>query len=465
MNRRIAVIGGVASGPAAAAQARRTDPEATVVLFEQGADISYGACEMPYYVAGRIEPAEKLVVYTPEEFEASRGVEVRTRHRVVGLEPRRNHLHVEDLATGVVRQERFDAVVLATGARARMPGLDGEAAPNVFALRTLADARGLHGFLDAHAPQHAVILGGGYVGVEVAEALQARRWRVTILEPRGLVLASYASHDGCAHVQAHLREQGVTVRADRATGFRLDARGHVAAIDTEQGERIGCALVVVAMGITPRTDLAEKAGVKLGATGAIAVEDTMRTNVPGVWACGDCVEVRRVVDDAAIYAPLAPTAFRTARVAGENAARQGRGGPARFPGVCPASAVRVLGIEIAAVGLRLDEARAAGFDAFACAVTHRSRVAIYPGGKPLFVVYVVERGSGRLLGGELVGEEGAALRANVLVPLVRERWSVRDVRDLDLVYNPPIAPSMDPLLVTAHRAATLLDAPTGLGRR
>ncbi len=424
-----------------------------MVLFEQGAHISYGACEMPYYVAGQIEPAEKLIAFTPESFKAERGATVHVRHRVVGLEPRRGHLHVENLETGLARTERFDAFVLATGARARMPGLEGEQAPNVFPLRTLDDAVGLHDYLDAHPPAHAVVLGGGYVGLEVAQALRHRHWRVTILEPTGKLLGHYIGDAFRDHVHQHVAAGGVAVRKERADAFLMGAGGHVQAIHTTAGEKIGCALVVVAMGIEPRTELGAQAGVRLGASGAYRVDSGMRTNVPGVWACGDAVEVRRVVDDAPVYAPLAPAAFRTARVAGENAARRGRGAPARFAGVCPASAVKAFGLEVAAVGLRFDEATAAGFDAVACAITHTSRVKIYPGSKPLHVLFVAEKGSGRLLGAELVGAEGAALRANVLVPLVREKWSVRDIRDLDFVYNPPVAPSYDALLVAANETA------------
>lgn len=449
---RIAVVGGVAAGPAAAAHAARVDPEAEVVLFEQGPHISYSACEMPAYVAGEVDEAARLVRLTPGVFAQTRGAEVRTGHRVQALHPRRNHLVAEDLAQGRVYEERFDKVILAVGARARRPEVPGAEASNVFVLRRLDDAVALRAALEAEPVGHAVVLGAGYVGVEVAEALRHRGVRVSLLDPGG-ALGTYLDAELQPLVEAELARQGVTLRRERATAFRLDARGRVCAVETDRGERIGCSLVVVALGIVPNTALAQAAGVRLGATGALAVDDGMRTNVPGVWACGDCVEVRRVVDGARIYWPLSPVAFRTARVAAENAARRGRGAPARFEGVTGASAVRVFGLEVATVGLKLAEARAAGFDAFAHTIRHPSRAPLQPGSAPLHVRLVAARGTGRLLGAELAGTDGAALRADVLVPLVRDGWTADRLWDLDLIYTPPFAPALDALLVAGREAA------------
>ena len=450
--QRIAVIGGVASGPAAAAQAHRTDPNAEVVLFEQGPRISYGACELPAFISGQIEEAKTLVMLTPERFEQTRGGQVCIHHRVVSLHPQRYRLTAEDLTTGAVRHERFDKFILAVGARPRMPGLEGEEAPNVFPVRTLEEAIHLKAYLAEHEVHHAVILGGGYVGVEMAEALRQRKIRVTILEPGPGLLHGYVEAELRPHIEAVVARNGVLVRQERATGFSHHPSGAVRAVRTDKGEQIGCGLVVVAMGVVPNTDLAERAGVKIGQTGALAVDVQMRTNLPNVWACGDCVELERVIDRRKVYLPLAPAAFRTARVAGQNAARRGRGAPARFPGITGASAVKVFELEVAAVGLGLHEAQAAGFEAFATTITHWSRVAFYPGAKPLHVRLIAERRRGRLLGAALVGEEGAALRADVLVPLIREGWTVHQLRELDLIYTPPFAPAHDPLLVAASQA-------------
>lgn len=450
--QRIAVVGGVASGPAAAAEAARADPDADVVLFEQDEHISYGACELPYYVAGWLEDYHRLVILTPSEFERTRGAHVHVRHRVTSIRPRQGQLRVLDLAGGTERTERFDKFILATGARARIPDLDGIEAENVFPLRRLEDAVQIRRYLESRDVRHAVIFGAGYVGIEAAEALRARGIRVSLLEPAGRPLPAYLDAEFNDHIIAALTGNGVFVRAERAMRLEIDRYGRVDVVVTDQGERIGCQLVIVAMGIVPNTMLAEEAGARVGETGAVAADDQMRTNVPNLWVCGDVTEVRRIVDGARVHVPLSPTAFRTARVAARNAARKGRGAPASFPGVTPASAVKVFELEVAAAGLRLKEARDAGFDAFASSIKHWSRVHMYPGAKPIYIRLVVEQRTGRLLGAEVLGEEGAAHRLDVLVPLIREGWSVRDVRDVDLIYTPPFAPSLDPLIIAANEA-------------
>ncbi len=450
--QRIAVIGGLAAGPAAAAHAKRVDPDAEVVLFEQGPHISYGVCEMPFYVADQIKDAASLLVLTPEQFERTRHVPVQLQQQVLGIHPKRCRLDVKDVATGVIREERFDKFILATGASARRTGLGGEDAPNVFVHRSLNDAEALKTHLETHPVQHAVVLGGGFIGVEIAEALRHRGLRVTMLEPGDGVLHHLVGGEVQQVVHDEMHRQGVAVRQERATGFEQAADGQVRAVRTDRGEKIGCQLVVVAIGITPNARLAQQAGLRIGETGAVAVDAHQRTSAPNVWACGDCAEVARVIDGKKVHLSLAHIAFHTARVAAENATRRGRGTPAMFPGVVVAAGVKVFDLEVAGVGLRLHEAQAAGFDAFAETIRHWTRVRIYPGSQPIHVRYVVERRTGRLLGAELAAQEGAAQRANVLVPLIRNGWSVKDMNALDLIYTPPFAPMHDPLLVAAHKA-------------
>jgi NADPH-dependent 2,4-dienoyl-CoA reductase/sulfur reductase-like enzyme len=450
-NKRIAVVGGVAAGPRAAAVAQRTSEDAEVVLYEQGPRISYGACEMPYYVADWIEEAETLVVLSPEEFEESRGATVRVHHRVQEVDTEQGRLVVENTETGETTEDPFDECILCTGASARVPdGVDTDL-PNVFAVRRLQDVVGIKEELDEGDVREAVILGGGYIGVEMAEALRERGVSVTILEPAGGLLNQYLDEDMRPLIHEVVRENDVTIR--EAGGQSVVAEnGRARAVVTSEGDEIKGQLVLVAMGVEPNTALAEAAGAEVGETGALAVDDAMRTGVDGLWACGDCVQVERVVDGEPVHLPLSPVAYRTARVAARNAAQSSDDSSEldRFAGVCVTSAVKVFDWEVAAVGLRLDEAREAGFDAVAQTTEHWSRVAIYPGAEKLHVRYVAERSTGRLLGAELAGPEGVAHRADVLVPLIREGWSLERIYELDLVYAPPFAPAMDPLLVAAR---------------
>jgi len=449
---RIAVIGGLAAGPTAASEAKRTHPDAEVVLFEQGEHISVGACEIPYFIADRLDGKEDLIVVSPDEMERSRGVEVHIRHRVTALDARAGTLTVDALDYGATRTERFDRFILATGARARQLDVPGDNAAGLFSVRDFADALAIKQWVATEPVRHVVIVGGGYVGLEMAEAMRDLGFRATILDPKGRVLAATLAPEMGRQLDDAVRSGGVAVRAERVTSVLQADDGRVRAVRTDVGEIIGCQAVIVAIGVEPRVELAVAAGVALGTTGAVAVDDQMRTNVRSVWACGDLVEVQRVIDKKAVHLALAPVGRRTARVAARNAARRG-GTPDLHRGVTGAAAVKAFGIEAASVGLTEQAALDAGFDALATQIRHVTRTKMYPGSQPIDVRLVVERGTGRLLGGQLVGAEGAALRANVLVPLLRAGTPARELaEDFDLVYNPPIAPTVDPLRVAARQA-------------
>ncbi len=451
---RLAVIGGLAAGPAAAAEAARAGAE--VSLFEQEPHVSVGACEMPYWIAGTLGPDATLEVLTPDRLAETRGITVHSRHRVAQIDPARGRLKVEALDFGSTREERFDRFILATGARARRLGVDGEGATGVFSLRSLADAQALQRWLATEPVRHVVIVGGGYVGLEIAEAVCTLGLRATVLEPEGRVLPGGFSADVTVQMQEAVRAAGVAVRAERVTGFRTDRLGRVAAVATDRGEVVGCQAVVVAVGVEPRTELAAAAGLTIGASGGVWTDAHMRTSHRAVWACGDVAELMRPVDGARIVWPLAPTGRQTARVAARNAASRATARTSAaetFAGVTGAVGVRAFGVEAAAVGITEAQAAAAGIDAVSVQIRHLTRTGQFPGVKPIDVCLVAERGTGRLLGGQLVAREGAILRADVLVPLVRHRATARELaEDTDLIYTPPLAPAVDPL----RRAASAL---------
>ena len=451
---RLAIIGGLAAGPAAAAEAKRRAPDAEVVLFEQGPHISVGTCEIPYLLGGHLEPETTLQVLTPETMERTRGVTVHVRHRVTALDPRRSRLTVEALDYGSTREEAFDRFILATGARARRLGVEGEDAAGVFTVRDLVDTHAIQRWLDTQPVRHVVIVGGGYIGLEMAEAMRSRGLRASILDPNGRVLGSTVACEASDLMDRAVAEAGVPVRAERATEILAEDDGRVRAVRTDRGELIGCQMVIVSVGVEPRTELAVAAGLRLGDMGGVAVDDQMRTSARSVWACGDVVQIPRAPDGRRVLWPLATTARRTARVAARNAAGSASTRSAgRFRPFAGAVGVRAFGVEVGSVGLSLSRALDAGFDALATDVRHVSRTRAFPEAAPIDVRLVSERGSGRILGGQLVGREGAALRANVLVPLVIGGGTVRDLaEDFDLIYNPPLGPAVDPLKVAASQA-------------
>jgi NADPH-dependent 2,4-dienoyl-CoA reductase/sulfur reductase-like enzyme len=445
---RIAVVGGLAAGPAAAAEAARTDSDADVLLIEAGPQVSVASCSIPAYLRGQVELASELVRFKPEELGRARRLDVRVCTQALSYDPRRGHLRLRDVRTGAETVERIDKLVLATGASARVPAW-AEGVENVTPMRTLEDARRVRRWLDAGRLRHVVVLGGGYVGADTADALARRGVRVTLVEPSGALLERVVGGGLAQRVTQAAQEMGIAVRAERAMGVRLDGN-RATAVVTDRGEWIGCDAVVTALGLEVRTELALSAGVALRADGTIKVDAHGRTSVPSVWACGDAIAVPSAVTGQPLHRPLAWDAFRSGRVAGANAARKGRGSARLLEPSTGASAVSAFGIEAAGVGLREEQALEAGLRVVSVEIVQKSRNEYHPLSAPTHVRLLAEARTGRLVGGELVGGDGAGLRANVLVPLVKAGASVGDLAALDLVYTPDLAPMHDPLQVAAR---------------
>ena len=453
--QRILVIGGVAAGPAAAAEAHRTDPEADIVLYEQGRTVSYAACELPYLVSGRVSDPGSLVRHTPAQLETTRGFHVEILQRLEAIDPSSSRIRVKDLASESVREERYDRLILATGARASDGGVRDLHGPGVSNLRTLEDGIRLAEAMTAVPGIHVAVLGGGLVGLEVASELAASGKRVTVLDPAGPA-AAHLEPELVQVLDEALLRAGIAVRRERATAIRRMPGSAPVVVMTDRGELVGARQVVSALGLEPATQIGAAAGLKLGVSGAYRVDETLRTSVRGIWACGDCVEVPRLPDGKNVFAPLAPTAFRTARVAGHNAARRGRSAEHKLPRQAVAYAASIAGLEIASVGMTLRAASAAGFDALHVSVKHTSASSLHANSTRLHAVLVFDRSSGLLLGGQFVGRSGAAARANVVVAALHAGASVRDLHEFDFIYAPPLAPSLDILTIAAGAAQKAL---------
>jgi len=419
------VVGGVAAGLSAAARARRLDPRLEITVMEKGPVISYGACGLPYLVEGRVHAPEQLIVYTPEYFRKERNIAVRTGARVVAVSHPRREVQ---LASG--ERIRYDRLVLATGARCDTSGMAGADLPHVFTLHTLDDAERMRTFLRDRKPRSAVVVGGGYIGVEAADALRRHGLHVTILERRRHVLLREDTAFTAA-VRKQLETHGVELRCESPV---------------HSVEGLGADLVVISAGFKPNVELAAEAGVEIGRTGAIRTDEGMETTVRGIYAAGDCAEVQHLVSGRPAWIPLGTTANKTGRVAGANAA----GGRERFPGIVGTSIVGIFGRGFATTGLSEAEARAAGFSPVAARIDARSRPGYY-GGTPTTVELVADRSSGRLLGGSVIGDDGAAGRVNVIATALQARMRLDDFESLDLAYSPPFSPVWDPLLIAAQQ--------------
>lgn len=443
---KFVVIGGDAAGMSAAAQVTRGENPVEMVVFERGEHTSYAACGLPYFVAGEVAP-ERLVARSPEEHRR-RGVDVRTGHEVVAIDTAGQTVTVKVVATGETFTEGYDHLLIATGATPIRPPFPNVDAGGVSVVHTIPDALAIDAVIAGRSPRRAVVVGGGYIGLEMVEAFLARGLEVSMVEKLPQPMATLDPDLGDL-VAASLVDQGVDVRLGTGVeGIEVDGEGWVRAVATDSGP-VPADLVVLALGNRPNVALAEAAGVPLGPTGAIATDSHMATAVAGVWSAGDCAESRHRVSGAPAWVALGTHANKQGRVVGLNVS----GTDAEFPGVIGTAVTRVGPTEIGRTGLNQREARAAGFDAVVGTVEGTSRAHYYPGGSPMTVRVVADRGSGRMLGAQIVGGAEAAKRIDALAVAVWNEMTVDQFEQLDLGYAPPFSPVWDPTLVAARMGA------------
>jgi NADPH-dependent 2,4-dienoyl-CoA reductase/sulfur reductase-like enzyme len=438
----------------AAAQARRrmSRDELEIVAFELSEWTSYSACGLPYLVAGEVVDEHALVARSPEEHRA-RGIDVRLRHEVVAIDVDARTVTARNLDAGTDVVEPFDRLVIATGATPFRPPLPGADARGVHGIQTMADGLALRDHLARHPEQHrrAVVVGCGYVGLEMADAMRVREMDVTVIDRNQQPMTTLDPDMGKL-VGAALRGLGIDVRTvTHVEGFETDDNGHVRAVATDQGP-VPADIVVLGLGVRPNAALARDAGIAIGVTGGIATDDHMATSVEGVWAAGDCVETYHRVTGAPAYIALGTHANKQGRVVGINAT----GGDEMFGGVIGTSIVKVCAYEIARSGLTEIEAVAAGLDYVHATIESTTRAGYYPGAQPITVKMLAERESGRLLGAQIIGKEGAAKRIDVVATAIWAGLTVHDVVQLDLGYAPPLSSVWDPVLIAARQTAARL---------
>ena len=460
MTERLVVIGGDAAGMSAASQARRRrGPDALeIVVFERGCHTSYSACGIPYFVADVVHDAEQLVARQPEVFRSEFAMDVHLRHEVNEIDVKAQRVRVRDLEAGTERNEPFDQLVVATGARPVRPRLAGAEADGIFGVQILDDGVALRSRLDAGGVSQAVVVGGGYVGLEMAEALVQRGVEVALVDQRPQPMATLDPDMGSLVADA-MRRLGITLYLGEAVSGFDHAAGSVTAVVTE-ARTIPADLVVLGLGVRPNSGLAADAGVTVGDTGGIVTDQRMRTSVEGVWAAGDCVETFHRVSRQPVTIALGTHANKQGRVAGINLG----GGYATFPGVLGTAVTKLCGLEIARTGLGEAEAAAAGFATEAVVVESTTRAGYFPGASLMKTKLIVEQRSGRLLGAQIVGEENAGKRIDALAIALWNEMTVEEMTGLDLAYAPPFSPVWDPVLIAARKAAELVEASTTRGR-
>jgi NADPH-dependent 2,4-dienoyl-CoA reductase/sulfur reductase-like enzyme len=448
------VVGGDAAGMSAATQARRrrTPAELEIVAFERGPHVSYSACGLPYYAADVVKDWRDLVARTAEEF-AEQDIEVRTGHEVdaVDLEDRR--VRVRDLDGGRVVEEAWDVLVVATGSEPLRPPIDGIDLPGVYGLSVLQDGIELRRAVDA-GPERAVIVGGGYIGLEAAEALVARGVRTALVEAAPQVMGRLDPDMGELVSQA-VRDIGVELYLEEEVEA-VEGGDRVRAVRTAE-RTLDADLVVLGLGTRPAVGLAEASGIGLGPSGAIAVNPRMQARHDGVWAAGDCAEARHLVSGGLVSYHLGTIANKQGRVCGINIG----GGYATFPGVLGTAVSKVCDVEVARTGLSEAELEPLGLQWEQAVVESTTRASYFPGAEPMRIKVLAERRSGRLLGAQIVGREGSAKRIDVFATALWNQMTVAGMVNMDLSYAPPFSPVWDPVLIATRKLSEQVERTLG----
>ncbi|MFZ5759779.1 MAG: FAD-dependent oxidoreductase [Thermodesulfobacteriota bacterium] len=461
MGQKILIIGGVALGPKAASRARRLDPEAEITLIDQDSVISYGGCGIPYYVCGDVAEAEGLrstsfhSLRDAAYFAREKGFAVKTLSRALRIDRREKQVLVRDLASGAEELLSYDKLVLATGSTPFAPPLPGSEADGVFTISDLHKAVEIKARLSRGEVSRAVVLGGGAIGLEMAEAM-TDLWGVetVVVEMMEQILPRIVDATVASMARHHLEEKGVIVHTSEKAEAFLVANGKVHAVKTDK-RTIDADLVIMAVGVRPNSQLAREAGLAIGPFGGIVVNRRMQTSDPAIYAGGDCVEMIDLVSGGHTYAPMGSVANRQGRVIGSNLA----GRQETFDGVVGSFIIKLFDNCVAKTGLSLDMARTQGFDAIAAFVVQADRAHFYPDSGMLFMQMVVEKKTQRVLGVQGIGPHSDALLARIgaVAAILKYRPTVQDIANLELPYSPPYAAAMDIINTLANAAQNILE--------
>ena len=448
---KVVIVGGVAGGATAAARIRRLDEGAQIVVFERSGYVSYANCGLPYYIGGVITDPEELTLQTPESFWRRFRVDMRVRHEVTAIHPEKKAVTVRNLDTGEEFEERYDKLLLSPGARPTQPPLPGVACDRLFTLRTVEDTFRIREFVTRQRPRSAILAGGGFIGLELAENLRELGLEVTIVQrPRHLL--SQLDPEMAAFLHAELRQHGVRLMLGHSVEGFAPAEGGVEVLLKDEAP-LRADMVVLAIGVTPDTALAKSAGLELGVKGSIVVNERMETSLPDIYAVGDAVQVRHAVSGLPAHIALAGPANKQGRIAADNIC----GGDSRYPGSQGSCVLKLFALTAAATGLTETAARQAGIGCDKVYLAPASHAGYYPGGQIMTMKVLFEQGTFRLLGAQIVGGEGVDKRIDVLSAAIHAGLSARELESLDLAYAPPYSSAKDPVNMAGFMVDNLAD--------
>lgn len=448
MKERFIVIGGDAAGMSAASKARRENPELEIIALEKGDWASYAACGLPYYLKGNVDNIEDLIAIPPEVFQEKRDIDLRLNHEVTKIIPEKKKIVVKSQRNEI--EFNYNKLLISTGARVARPRIEGIDSQGVFFLRGMSDGIKIREYLEKREPKSVLIVGGGYIGLEMAEAFHTRGMSVSIVELLPHLLSTF-SPEIVEIVERDVKDYARLYLGRRVNSIReIDKDKLSVSIsdgENKNQEEIETAMVLMATGIIPETSLARDTGIKLGKSGAIITDEYGETNISAIYAAGDCTEVKSVVTGQNIYLPLALTANRNGRAVGTTIA----GEKTPLSPIAGTAVVKVFQLEVATTGLTdLDAAKEYGFNPVKVTIDSHSRAGYCPGAKPIKISLIADRDSKRILGSSMVGEEGVSKRIDIIATALYSRITVQELENLDLAYAPPFSPVWDPVLTAAR---------------
>lgn len=447
---KLLIIGGVAGGATAAARARRLDEKAEIILFERGEHISFANCGLPYFIGHVIKRRDALFVTTPEDFSLRYNVDVRTFSEVLNIDPKSKSIEVKDVKTGKTYTETYDKIILSPGAEPLRPPIEGIDTENIFNLRNIPDSDRIKDFVDRKKPTSAVIVGGGFIGLEMAENLVHRGVKTTVIEMLDQVMAPL-DYEMAAIVHSHLKAKGVICELSNGVKSFAQENGHIV-VSTEKGTDFTCDLVILSIGIKPESLLAKKAGLEMGERGGIKVDAFMRTSNPDIYAVGDAVEVKDVITALPVITALAGPANKQGRIAADNVF----GRKTEFKGTMGTAVVKVFDMTVASTGANeklLVREKIPYLSSFTQSGSHAS---YYPGAQPIDIKLLFSPNSGKILGAQMIGNQGVDKRIDVIATAIKGSMTVFDLEELELAYAPPYSSAKDPVNIAGFVAANIL---------
>lgn len=441
---KVVIIGGVAGGATAAARIRRLDEKAEIVVFERSGYISYANCGLPYFIGGTIKKERVLTLQTPESFYKRFRVKMNVHHEVTSIHPENKTVTVKNLESGEVFDESYDKLIISTGAKPIKPNFEGIDSDKIFTLRTVEDTLNIKRFTVGSRPKTAVVVGGGFIGIEVAENLRETGINVTLIEAAKQLMAPF-DDDMAAFIHAEIRKNGINLLLNTMVEGFSDTDGGID-VRLKNMTALHADMVVMAIGVVPETSLAKDAGLQLGIKGSIVVNDKMETSVKDIYAVGDAVQIKNFVTQADSLISLAGPANKQGRIAADNVL----GGDSHYTGSQGSSVIKIFDMTAAATGINEKTAKAAGIDCDKVILSPMSHAGYYPGGKMMTLKALFEKSTYRLLGAQIVGYDGVDKRIDVLATAIRARMKAYELVDLDLAYAPPYSSAKDPVNMAGY---------------